>query len=95
MDFLVQIDVTALHHLPVDQREEVIRLEQQRGRELHEQGILRQIWRLPGKRANIGVWSADSPEDLHEAIATLPVWPYATAEITTLARHPITFDNWQ
>ncbi|RYF59877.1 MAG: hypothetical protein EOO27_07845 [Comamonadaceae bacterium] len=70
-----------------EQRDEIVRQEQERGRELHEQGILKQIWRLPEKRANIGLWSAESPEDRHTAaIVTIPVWPYATVEIASRSR---------
>jgi hypothetical protein len=57
MDFLVRMDTTAVHQLPDQERKELIERESVRGRELRAAGILRNIWRLPGQKANVGIWS--------------------------------------
>ena len=55
-----------------------------RGRELLSQGVIRQLWRLPGTRTNIGIWSAADANALEEALASLPIRPYTEIEVTAL-----------
>lgn len=50
MDFLVRMDTTAVDQLPDRERKELIERESGRGRELHADGILRKVWRLPGRK---------------------------------------------
>ncbi|RYF56327.1 MAG: muconolactone delta-isomerase [Comamonadaceae bacterium] len=94
MDFLVRIDVSALYALPAEEQSDVSIRERERGLELHQEGVLQQIWRLPGRRANIGLWTAKDADHLHEALTSLPIWPYADIEVTPLATHPISFSDW-
>ncbi len=60
-----------------------------RGRELVAEGILRKVWRLPGQKANIGIWSTRDADRLTEALQSLPIWPLITLEVTALATHPL------
>ncbi|GAA2631873.1 hypothetical protein GCM10009863_54580 [Streptomyces axinellae] len=59
-----------------------------RGRELMAEGVLRHFWRLPGKRADLGIWTV--ADALEEALESLPVRPYADIDVTPLATHPMT-----
>lgn len=63
--------------------------EQARGRELQSEGILRDIWRVPGRRANIGIWSAADADALESALTSLPIWPYVEIDVTPLATHSL------
>lgn len=72
--------------------EELLEAERSRGRALREQGTILRIWRLPGARANVGVWSAEKATDLHEAIASLPMFPWMRTEVAALATHPLELD---
>ncbi|MEV0261416.1 muconolactone Delta-isomerase family protein [Streptomyces sp. NPDC050617] len=90
MDFLVRIDTTRAYELPADEREDLITRERVRGRELMSQGVLRHFWRLPGRRANIGIWTTADVDALEEALESLPIRPYAEIDITPLATHPMT-----
>ena len=75
MDFLVRMDTTAVYQLPDRERKkELIERESLRGQELHVDGILRKVWRLPGQKANIGIWSARDADQLTEALQSLPIW---------------------
>jgi muconolactone D-isomerase len=47
--------------------------------------VIRQLWRLPGTRTNTGIWSAADAEALEEALASLPIRPYAEIDVTALA----------
>jgi muconolactone D-isomerase len=90
VDFLVRITTSRVYELPAGEREDLIRRERVRGRELMNEGVLRHFWRLPGQRANIGVWAAADADALEEALESLPVRPYADIDITPLATHPLT-----
>jgi muconolactone D-isomerase len=89
MDFLVRMDTTAVHQLPDRERKELIERESTRGQELHASGILRKVWRLPGQKANVGIWSVRDADQLTEALQSLPIWPLITLEVTPLATHPL------
>ena len=60
-----------------------------RGSELAAAGVLRAIWRVPGRLANRGIWSAVGCDALHDALASLPLWPYMDVTVTPLASHPL------
>ena len=85
MDFLVRVDFARAYELPEDERAALIERERSRGRELLSQGVIRQLWRLPGTRTNIGIWSAADADALEEALASLPIRPYAEIQVTALA----------
>ncbi|MGW6775361.1 muconolactone Delta-isomerase, partial [Streptomyces sp. NPDC055037] len=89
MDFLVRVDTTLPPDMPEPDRRALLAQERQRGRELRAAGILQRIWRLPGRPANVAIWSTPGPEELHEALVSLPVWRYARVTITALAEHPL------
>jgi muconolactone D-isomerase len=85
MDFLVRVDVARAYELPEDERAALLECERSRGRELLSQGVIRQLWRLPGTRTNIGIWSTADADTLEEALASLPIRPYAEIHVTALA----------
>ena len=87
MEFLVQIQVTLPLELSSTRRQELMEHEQARGRELKNEGVIRRIWRIPGRTANVGIWDAADPTALHEALSSLPMFPYIDAKVTPLATH--------
>lgn len=89
VDFLVEIEIRLPHDLGPDRRDELAKAESLRGAALARAGILRAIWRVPGRLANRGVWSAPDATALHEAIVSLPLWPFMTVEVIPLARHAL------
>ncbi len=89
MEFLVQIQVTLPPELSNGSRQELMLRELVRGRELMNEGVIRRIWRIPGRTANVGIWDAAEPTALHEALSSLPMFPYIDATVTPLATHPL------
>jgi muconolactone D-isomerase len=87
MEFLVEIEVSLPPRLPPRRRARLMEAEAQRGRELKQTGTIARIWRVPGRTANVGIWEAPDPSALHEAIASLPMFPYLRAQVTPLATH--------
>lgn len=88
MDFLVQIDV----RLPPDtdpvRKAELIAAEAVRAKELAAQGTISRLWRVPGRWSNVGIWCASDATELHEAVSSLPLYPWLDVRVTPLARHP-------
>lgn len=62
--------------------------ERERAMELQREGTLRELWRVPGRRASWSLWSVPGATALHEELASLPMWPWISATVETLARHP-------
>jgi muconolactone D-isomerase len=89
MEFLVEIELRIPVDLDAGTRAALQEAEVVRGRKLAEAGILRAIWRVPGRRANCGIWSAVNATALHEALVSLPLWPYMDVAVSPLGRHPL------
>jgi muconolactone D-isomerase len=88
--YLVQITVELPPEMAEAERAELLERERMRGRELRDAGVIEDIWRLPGRLANVGVWRAADATALDQAIASLPVWRWTRVEVTTLADHHLT-----
>lgn len=88
MEFLVSIEFRWPDDLPESERERLSAAETQRSIELADEGTLVRLWRVPGRRANRGLWSAPDASALHDAIASLPMWPYLDVTVEPLAVHP-------
>ncbi len=89
MEFLVEIDISLPADLDSARRAELLEAEVQRGGMLADSGMLRAVWRVPGRFANRAIWSADDATDLHAALTSLPLWPYMDVRVTALARHSL------
>jgi muconolactone D-isomerase len=87
MEFLVHMEVGQIAGNAAEQMALLDR-EAQRARELAAAGILHRLWRVPGRRANWGVWVAKDADELHAALSSLPLYPYLTISVHPLARHP-------
>jgi muconolactone D-isomerase len=88
--FLVRISVLLPPDMPEAERSSLLERERRRGRELKDAGTIHDVWRIPGQLANVGIWRAQSATALHEAITSLPVWPWARVDVTALADHHLT-----
>lgn len=89
MDFLVEIDVRLPPELDQDRRLALQQAEFERGTALARAGVLRAIWRVPGRLANRAIWTATDATELHEALISLPLWPYMEVTVTPLATHAL------
>jgi muconolactone D-isomerase len=45
------------------------------------------MWRVPGRRANVGLWEAADASELHELLSSLPVFPWMNIQVRPLAEH--------
>jgi muconolactone D-isomerase len=88
MEFLVRFEVDAPASMSADERERLRGLEKVRASQLREQGILLRLWRVPGRRAVVGLWEAPDATALHDALASLPMFPWMDVSVEALATHP-------
>ncbi|MGW0838679.1 muconolactone Delta-isomerase family protein [Streptomyces sp. NPDC002787] len=88
MEFLVRTENTLPPDTPDDVREGLREGERARARELREAGILKRLWRVPGRNATIGLYEAADPAELHDALVSLPMWKWMDITVEALATHP-------
>lgn len=88
MEFLVRIEVHWPPDVDPDEFARLTSAERARARELVAEGRIRRLWRIPGQRANWGIWEAPDATALHEALSSLPLFPRASVEVHALAAHP-------
>jgi muconolactone D-isomerase len=87
MEFLVYIEVTGIR--AGSEEESALRTaEAARAAQLAAEGTLVRLWRVPGKRANWGIWHASDADRLHHALVSLPLFPYLSITVHPLAAHP-------
>lgn len=86
-EFLVRIR----NQWPVDgdkaRRAELDAAEAARAAELAAEGVIVRLWRVPGRRENVGLWAAADANALHAAISSLPFYPWLDVEVQPLADH--------
>jgi muconolactone D-isomerase len=88
MEFLVHIEVRWPPDGDPAEHAGLVAAERTRARELAAAGTIKRLWRIPGRRANYGLWTAPDASALHEAISSLPFFPWLDVEVTALAEHP-------
>lgn len=89
MEFLVEIEVVARTK---EDRAAISKLtpsEREYGRRLVASGHISRIWRIPGRRANAGIWRAEDATELHTLLSELPQFPWLEIKVTPLAAHPL------
>ena len=93
MEFLVQIEVQFPPEMDPALRSDLLDRERQRGLELRASGVIRRIWRIPGRFANVAIYDTTDATALHEAISSLPLFPWLDVKVTPLARHNLEADD--
>jgi muconolactone D-isomerase len=62
--------------------------ERERAGELRAAGNLKHLWRRPGSTGWIALWEAADATELHDQLASLPIFPYPEISVEPLATHP-------
>jgi muconolactone D-isomerase len=92
-EFLVENKVSLPPEMPEEQRRRLLEEEHERARELLRRGAIERIWRIPGGLRNVGVWRVADASELHELLASLPLFPWLESTVTPLAGHPVEEDR--
>jgi len=69
-------------------KETIFEQELQQGQQLARSGKLRRIWRVPGRWANWSLYEVPDATALHEALISLPLYPWMSISAHPLAVHP-------
>jgi muconolactone D-isomerase len=89
VEFLVRIDVRTPVDMDPDRLAALQTAETARAGELVEEGLLRRIWRIPGRRSNYSLYEAQDATALHAALSSLPLFPYMEIKVQALAVHHV------
>lgn len=90
MLFMLRIDVSIPPEMPQADKDALRQKENARAEQLIGEGTMVRIWRIVGRVANFSLWEAPSLEKLHEAVMSLPMFPYMKIDVTPLIDHPCT-----
>ncbi|HCU94040.1 MAG TPA: muconolactone delta-isomerase [Actinobacteria bacterium] len=89
MEFLVrQSSAAAASALPDEQRQVLRTAERVRAAELREAGILIKLWRVLGSTDSIALYEAPDADALHDALLSLPMFPWLQFTVEPLVTHP-------
>ena len=89
MEFLARIEQNISPDMDPVRLAEIKAAEKKRGQELVDEGKLRRIWRIPGRRAVFALYRVEGPDELHEVLSSLPLFPWMDIEITALGAHAL------
>lgn len=88
MLFHVEMDVHLPHGMAEQDASTLKQKERDRARALQREGKWRHLWRIAGRYANVSVFDVDGPQELHDILSTLPLFPFMEIRVTPLCRHP-------
>jgi muconolactone D-isomerase len=88
MEFLVRAENRLPLDTPEEERNRLRKAERARAQELRDAGILLRLWRVPGRSSWIGLFAAPDATQLHDALVSLPQFPWLDVTIEPLATHP-------
>ena len=88
MLFQVEMDVRLPHDFPAEKVEALKQTERARAQELQRAGVWRHLWRVAGRYSNVSIFDVSGPQDLHDILSSLPLFPFMDMRITPLCRHP-------
>lgn len=88
MEFLVRAENLLPADTPDETREQLRKGERERAMQLREAGVLKRLWRVPGRNATVGLYEAEDPAALHDALTSLPMWKWMDITVEALATHP-------
>lgn len=88
MEFLVRTENLLPVDTPDETREQLRKAERERAQQLRDAGVLKRLWRVPGRNATVGLYEAADPAALHDALTSLPMWRWMDVTVEALATHP-------
>jgi len=94
MLFMVKIVVRLPGDWPKEKLDALVQAETARGMQCVKEGKLKRIFRIVGQRANFSIWEADSFEELHATLGSLPMHPYMDVSVYPIIKHSTT-EAWE
>mgnify|MGYP001309135673 FL=1 len=88
MEYLVHIEIEWPASNDPKLKEEIFAAELLQGQKLAREGKLKRLWRIPGRWANWSLYDVADATELHEALTSLPLYPWMNIQVHALAQHP-------
>jgi muconolactone D-isomerase len=88
MLFQVEMDVRIPHDVPAERADALKQAERARAQDLQRTGVWCHLWRVAGRYANVSIFDVSGPQELHDILSTLPLFPFMEIQVTPLCRHP-------
>lgn len=88
MEFLVHIEIDRPTDAAAGNKETIFEQELANGQDLARIGSLRRSWRIPGRCASWSLYEVTDATELHEALSSLPLYPWMSIDVHPLAEHP-------
>lgn len=88
MLFMAEMTVHPPAWMDPDEFETLKQREREVAQRLQRDGRWRHIWRVAGRYANVSIFDVVSPDELHEIVSSLPLFPHMDVRVTALAHHP-------
>lgn len=88
MVYVVEMDVHIPETWDEDKKKSFMQREQETSQKWQKSGKWKYLWRVTGRYSNISVLEVESPDELHEILSSLPLFPYMTIKVTSVCKHP-------
>ena len=93
MRFMVEMSVNLPPAMLADDREALLAREREYSQAIQHDRRWEHLWCVAGRYANVSILNVSSPDELHEIVSGLPLFPYLDIRVTPLARHPNAIDE--
>ena len=87
MLFHVEMTVNIPQNLDKDYVNVLKEKEKAMSQELQRSGKWVDIWRVVGRYANVSIFNVESPDELHDILSKLPLFPFMDVKVTSLCKH--------
>ncbi|WP_326701360.1 muconolactone Delta-isomerase family protein [Streptomyces sp. NBC_01754] len=88
MEWLVHTENQIPAETSTAERDRIRVAERARAMELRAQGVLKRLWRTPGRHGTVGLYECRDATHLHDTLASLPMFPWLEVTVEALATHP-------
>ena len=89
MEFLIRAELSFPEGFPAEEKLRLLEAETAFSTRLRETGVLKRIWRVPGRWAMMALYEAADATELHRILIDLPLWEWLTINVEPLAQHPL------
>lgn len=88
MVYVVEMDVNIPETWSEEKLADYITRERETSQKWQSTGKWKHLWRVAGRFSNISVLEVEGPDELHQIISSLPLFPYMTIKVTSVCLHP-------
>lgn len=88
MVFIVEMDVNIPESWSEDKIADYVAREKECSQKWQKSGKWVYLWRVAGQYSNVSVLEVESPDELHQIISSLPLFPYMDIKVKALCKHP-------